>query len=382
MAHATTAHVDRLRRARADRDDLALLQYAEQLRLKRERHLRDLVEQDGAAVGSAEEALAPRRGTGERTLHVAEQHRLQHALGQRGAVDRNERLVVARRSVVDGTREHFLAGAGRAIDEDGDVRLRYAFGERQQRQAFGVGGGWRFGTGNERASEAVADRRVHGLECDPRGIAVAAGDDVPPFLADHDGAGGGRGRLAVGDEEQVAATGLPALERADAEPLRAQAGDQRIAAARDGGGWKDRTHWFPLGRRGACGSRGKRGVKHVAGRQIFSGRASPAYARSRARGPRFFCLRSRQAGRYPPWRLGPPLWGRRGNADDMETQEMTVINSNISALRSANASNKAKRDDVRPPWSACRPASASIPRKMMRPASRSRLFDAPRRCAA
>ena len=52
------ADVDRLGAVRADRQDFALLQRAQQLGLERERHLGDLVEQQGAAVGGAEQALA------------------------------------------------------------------------------------------------------------------------------------------------------------------------------------------------------------------------------------------------------------------------------------------------------------------------------------
>ena len=52
------AHVDGLRDAGADRDHLALLQHAQELGLEVERHFRDLVEQQSAAVGRAEEAVA------------------------------------------------------------------------------------------------------------------------------------------------------------------------------------------------------------------------------------------------------------------------------------------------------------------------------------
>ena len=52
------AQVDRLGPGRADRKDLALLQRAQQLGLEGERHFGDLVEQQGAAIGRAEQALA------------------------------------------------------------------------------------------------------------------------------------------------------------------------------------------------------------------------------------------------------------------------------------------------------------------------------------
>jgi hypothetical protein len=50
------AHVDRNRVARAEADDLSLLQDAEQLDLERSRQVADLVEEEGAAVGRLEPA--------------------------------------------------------------------------------------------------------------------------------------------------------------------------------------------------------------------------------------------------------------------------------------------------------------------------------------
>ena len=60
--HQPAVDLDRLRAA--DRDDLALLQRAQQLHLRRERHLADFVEEERAALGDLEQALpnrAPRR---------------------------------------------------------------------------------------------------------------------------------------------------------------------------------------------------------------------------------------------------------------------------------------------------------------------------------
>ncbi len=54
------AHVDLDRLVLADAADLVLLDRAEELRLEGERRLRDLVEEERAAVGLLEEALARR----------------------------------------------------------------------------------------------------------------------------------------------------------------------------------------------------------------------------------------------------------------------------------------------------------------------------------
>jgi hypothetical protein len=53
-----------------------------------ERGLRDLVEEEGAAVGLLEEALARADGAGERAARVPEELALQQRLGHRRAVDR------------------------------------------------------------------------------------------------------------------------------------------------------------------------------------------------------------------------------------------------------------------------------------------------------
>ena len=58
-------------------------------------------------------------GAGERALLVAEQLGFEQRLGQGGAGDRDERLGRAVAGVVDGARDHFLAGAAFALNEHG-----------------------------------------------------------------------------------------------------------------------------------------------------------------------------------------------------------------------------------------------------------------------
>ena len=69
----------------------ALLQHAQQLHLRRRHHLGDLVEEQRAPVRQLEHAGAPIGGAGERPLLVAEDFALEQRLGNRGAVDRDER---------------------------------------------------------------------------------------------------------------------------------------------------------------------------------------------------------------------------------------------------------------------------------------------------
>ena len=80
----------------AERLDRPLLQHAQQLGLRRQRHLGDLVEQQRAAVGRLEAAVAALDRAGERAALVAEQLRLEQRLRERRAVDGDERLARAR----------------------------------------------------------------------------------------------------------------------------------------------------------------------------------------------------------------------------------------------------------------------------------------------
>ena len=88
MGRAEQAHVDRQLGDRADRPHRALLDRAQQLRLHRQRQVADLVEEQRAAVGRLEEALAVVGGAGERALAIAEELGLEQLLGNRAAVDR------------------------------------------------------------------------------------------------------------------------------------------------------------------------------------------------------------------------------------------------------------------------------------------------------
>ena len=65
-------------------------------------------------------------GAGEAALDVAEQLRFEQRLGQAGAVHRDERLVHARLTVVDGAGDEFLADAALAGDQDLGVGARDA----------------------------------------------------------------------------------------------------------------------------------------------------------------------------------------------------------------------------------------------------------------
>ena len=82
-----------------------------------EGHVRDLVEEERAAVGQLEAADAVGLGVGEGALHVAEQLALEDALGQPARVHADERPRRARRGGVQRARDHALARAVLAGDQ-------------------------------------------------------------------------------------------------------------------------------------------------------------------------------------------------------------------------------------------------------------------------
>src|SRR3989442_4564465 len=115
-------HTDRLRHT--DRLDLAVLQHAQDLRLRARAHVADLVQEDRAAIGLNELADLASRGAGECPFFVPEQLRLDQLLGDGGAVDLDERLLGARALAVDLPGHELLAGAALSRDQHGGVRRR------------------------------------------------------------------------------------------------------------------------------------------------------------------------------------------------------------------------------------------------------------------
>ena len=78
--------------------ELAFLDHAQQLGLRLERDVADLVEEDAALVGELEQPLLRVDGAGEGALHVTEQVRLEQVGRQAARVDGDEGLLRARAS--------------------------------------------------------------------------------------------------------------------------------------------------------------------------------------------------------------------------------------------------------------------------------------------
>src|SRR5262245_25127770 len=103
---AAEVHLDRA--VAAHTRDLPFLEDAQEIRLRLERDVADLVEEDRPAVGDLELPLPSILRPRERSLLVAEQLALEERLGQRAAVDGDERVV---------------SSAARVVDRAGDVLL-------------------------------------------------------------------------------------------------------------------------------------------------------------------------------------------------------------------------------------------------------------------
>src|SRR5262249_54175582 len=120
------AYVDAPPLRAADGSHLLLLQDAEQLHLHRRRHVADLVEEERAAVGLDEEARLVAERSSERTAHVAEELALEQRLGERSAIDGDERTGAARAVLVDRARDHLLPGAALAEDQHRAAARRHS----------------------------------------------------------------------------------------------------------------------------------------------------------------------------------------------------------------------------------------------------------------
>src|SRR5690606_30340743 len=118
------AHVDAPRARLTDATDLPRLERAEQLGLKLDGELADLVEEHRTAVGRLERAHAIAVGAGEGAAHVAEELALHEARADRAAIDDHERAFGARAALHDLRRDELLARPALALDENVDVALR------------------------------------------------------------------------------------------------------------------------------------------------------------------------------------------------------------------------------------------------------------------
>jgi hypothetical protein len=111
------AHVEPDGLLPAEALERALLQDAQQLHLRLDRHVVDVVEEQDTPVGPFEPPLFQRARVRERALLVAEDLVLEQRLRKTGAAQHDERRGGAGRELVDQLRDQLLARAGLAGDQ-------------------------------------------------------------------------------------------------------------------------------------------------------------------------------------------------------------------------------------------------------------------------
>jgi hypothetical protein len=136
---------------------------------------------------------------------VAEQQCFEHGFRNRGAIDRDEWLGAAIAALVDELGQHFLAGAGRPVDQDRDVGLRQPVGEGEDGQRF------RIGRNRAAADRGQRDQRAKGrlgyrIGISERGAAAAAFDRGHRVAGQRDDIGQGTdgGLAAIGQVQRGA----------------------------------------------------------------------------------------------------------------------------------------------------------------------------------
>ena len=110
------ADIDRSRSGSTDAADLTVLEDAEELDLSSRWQRTDFVEKQRAAIGDLEEAWLCGMRVGEGTTLVSKELRLDEVLRERRTVHGDERSVVSRAALMNGSREELLAGSGFAND--------------------------------------------------------------------------------------------------------------------------------------------------------------------------------------------------------------------------------------------------------------------------
>ncbi|MNH16003.1 hypothetical protein D3C79_756290 [compost metagenome] len=110
-------HIHRDRLAAPHALDVLFLQKTQQVGLQLQRQVANFVEEQRATMSRFDAPGLALMSTGEGALLMAEQFRLDQVLGDRPAVDGNERLLAALRLPVQGTGHQFLAGAAFTADQ-------------------------------------------------------------------------------------------------------------------------------------------------------------------------------------------------------------------------------------------------------------------------
>ena len=114
--HAAEIDFDDLVAAHAR--DLALLQHAQQVGLRLQADVADFVEKYRAAFGDFKFSLLAVLRAGERAFFMAEEFAFEQRLGQRAAVDHDQRMKTAHAGGMNGAHDQLFAGSALARDQD------------------------------------------------------------------------------------------------------------------------------------------------------------------------------------------------------------------------------------------------------------------------
>ena len=126
MGRGDDAHVDLDRRVAAHPVELAVSQYAQQAGLRLCRHVADLIQKQGAAIGLLKATAALYGSTGEGALLVTEQLGFHQVFRNRCHVQGDEGVARARAVAVQGVGDQLFTGTGFAVDQHRDVGVRQA----------------------------------------------------------------------------------------------------------------------------------------------------------------------------------------------------------------------------------------------------------------
>src|SRR6202008_2162107 len=110
VGRGDAAKIDVDRMSATDAGDFAFLKNAQQISLRLQRDIADLVQENRAAVRDFKTALFAVLRAGERALFVAEKLTFEERFGERAAVKNHKRVVVTRTGGVDRAGAEILAG--------------------------------------------------------------------------------------------------------------------------------------------------------------------------------------------------------------------------------------------------------------------------------
>ena len=105
----------------ADGEETLLVERAKNLGLRLEAHVADFVEEEGAAVGALEGAAFFGGAAGDGAVAIAEEFGFDVVLGDGGAVEFDERAILAQAFRVHGAADELFACTGFAVDQDAAV---------------------------------------------------------------------------------------------------------------------------------------------------------------------------------------------------------------------------------------------------------------------